>query len=243
MHDALNVRIKENYESRYKIKLCARVPVIIRVDGKSFSKYTASLDRPFDLKFIDAMNNVALDLCKQIQGAQIAYVQSDEVSILLHNYKKFDSQAWFDNQLQKMVSISASIASVRMTLLSRYLFPHVRPAYFDSRAFILPEAEVNNAFLGRQNDARRNSIQMLARSLYSQKSCNRKNGEELKEMILAKDQDWNNLPARLRMGRCAVKYKYNVDGTERARWKIDNEIPRFSENPNYIEQYLERDQV
>jgi len=68
------------------------MPLIIRVDGKAFSKYTSQLkDKPFDRQFIGVMTNVAEALCCEIQGAQMAYAQSDEISVLVHGYKKFET--------------------------------------------------------------------------------------------------------------------------------------------------------
>ena len=106
--DSLGDRMK-NYERDSSSKLTDRLPVIMRLDGKAFHTYTRSCDKPFDNKLIDAMNQTAISLCKEIQGAQIAYVQSDEVSILIHGYKKHNSSPWFDNKVQKMVSVGAAI--------------------------------------------------------------------------------------------------------------------------------------
>ena len=113
---SLGGRMKEYYEEVWKIKLPMRMPIIIRLDGRAFHSLTKQMEKPFDKKFIQNMQEVALKLCENISGAQLAYVQSDEISILMHNYKKLNSQAWFGNELQKLVSISASIASSEMTL-------------------------------------------------------------------------------------------------------------------------------
>jgi len=239
--------MKSNYEGAYKIRLPMRIPVVIRTDGKSFHRYTRGLKRPFDEQFISAMNATAIRLCQEIQGAQLAYLQSDEISILVHNYKKLVSQAWFDNELQKMCSISAGIASAEMTRQSLNLFGEVRPAVFDSRVFIMPESEVNNLFLWRQNDSTRNSIQMVAQSLYSHKELHRKNNKEMQEMIFQMGQNWNDYPTHQKRGRCIVKQLYTAtleDGSKcvRSRWEVDNEVPIFSKATNYIEKHLEREE-
>ncbi len=197
----------KGYERAFKTVLPGRMPVIIRVDGKAFHTYTRGLKTepgyPFHEGMCNVMDEVAKCLCHQIQGAEVAYVQSDEISILVHYYKRFTSEAWFDNEVQKMVSVSAGIASARFTSLSYELWPdeEIRPAVFDSRVFVLPEAEVNNYFIWRQQDATRNSVQMLARSLYSHKECNNKNNSELQEMTFQKGFNWNDEPAGFRRGR------------------------------------------
>ena len=151
-NDSLGDRMK-SYEDAYRMHLPIRMPVILRVDGKAFHTYTKGCKKPVDQGLVDCMNDTAIALCKNIQGAQIAYVQSDEISILLNNYKTIDTQAWFENNVQKMVSISASIASVTFTENSYkiwgfhdnaegtgfegmgYTSPIIKPAYFDSRVF------------------------------------------------------------------------------------------------------------
>jgi tRNA(His) guanylyltransferase len=238
--DSLGDRMKENYEAVYSnIRLPKRMPVILRIDGKAFHTLTRECKKPFDESLISLMNDTATYLCENIQGSQIAYVQSDEISILLHNYKKFTSQAWFDNELQKMVSISSGLASSFFTMNSGRVFPpHGRLATFDSRAFVLPETEVNNYFLWRQQDATRNSVQMLARSLFSHKQCDHKNLIQLQEMIIEKGQDWKKISTAFQRGRCIVKKIFVKDGADRSAWTVDNEIPSFAENRNYINELL-----
>jgi tRNA(His) 5'-end guanylyltransferase len=218
--DSLGDRMKHNYEDAFKIRLPLRMPVIIRLDGKAF--HSIPLNKPFDNGFIKLMNDTAIYLCENIQGVVLAYIQSDEISLLIHNYKKIESQAWFDNEIQKMVSISASLASSKLTNIFRIV-------QFDSRAFIIPETEVCNYFIWRQKDWERNSIQMLAQSLYSHKQLHLKNCSELQEMCFLKNSNWNDLPISIKRGRCCIK---NVG------WEIDNNMPILTQDRNYIESLL-----
>lgn len=242
VYDSLGNRIK-SYEAASSTVLTPRIPVIIRLDGCHFHSYTRGCSKPFDLKFNHVMNLTAIKLCEEIQGAQIAYIQSDEISILVHGYKRFNSSSWFDNQVQKMVSVSASIAGATFTANSGLIFDdkQIRPAYFDSRVFVVPESDVCNAFIWRQQDCVRNSIQMLARSLYSHSECNNKNCSDLQEMCFLKGYNWNNLPTELKQGRCVIKEIYNIgtDNTIRSRWVVDREIPDFKDPRAYIERFLE----
>lgn len=229
----------KGYEMAFTQMLPLRLPVVLRVDGKAFHAWTRGLQRPFDAGFMAAMDAVAIRLCEEAQGARLAYVQSDEISILLHNYQRLNSSAWFDNGLQKLVSVAASMASAEMTLQSSVVHGAIRAAHFDARAFVLPEAEVCNYFLWRQQDATRNSIQMLARSLYSHGACHGKNTSEMQEMCFAKGCNWNDLPTAQRRGRCAV---HGPKQGERWAWRIDPEIPKFSEDRTYVERYLATDE-
>lgn len=241
--DNLGDRMK-GYEDAYRHAFLERMPIIIRLDGNHFHSYTKECQRPFDAKLTETMNETALYLCKNVQNAVLAYTQSDEISLLLINYKELNSQSWFNNNIQKMVSVAASMAGAIFTFNSWRIWmggvmapvglESIRPAMFDARAFVLPKEEVNNYFLWRQQDNTRNSVQMLARSLYSHKECEDKNNSALQEMCFQKGQNWNDLPTAQKRGRCIVKEKYMKDDVERSRWIVDNEIPIFSANKDYI---------
>ena len=215
------------------------MPVIIRVDGRAFHTLTRRYcEKPFDSRLMAAMDSVATALCEEVQGAQIAYVQSDEVSVLVHPYKRLQSQCWFDGDVQKMVSISASVATEQFHLSSYSWMGE--SANFDSRVFVLPEAEVCNYFVWRQQDAMRNSVQMLARSLYSHKECSGKDGSDLQQMCWEKGRNWNDLPTSRRRGRCVGKgSSFNTDGTVLSTgWRVDHEVPIFTQDRNYVERFL-----
>lgn len=263
-NDSLGDRMK-SYEDCYRTHLPIRMPVIMRIDGKAFHSYVKGkspvgkeVEKPVDQGLVDCMNETAIELCKEVQGCRLAYVQSDEISLLLTNYQTVDTQSWFDNNLQKMVSISAAVASVTFTQLSWKIWgvdysnedPYylTKEAYFDSRAFVIPKEDVVNYFLWRQQDATRNSVQMLARSLYSHKECTDKNNSQLQEMIFQKGINWNDCPISQKRGRCIIKKvsprtalnpktKEYVT-TERSEWAVDNEIPIFSQDRHYISQYV-----
>lgn len=231
--DTLGDRMKA-YEKVQSHVLSPRTPIIIRVDGKAFHTFTRGLEA-FDPSLMAMMDKAATEICKQVSGAQIAYVQSDEISILLHYYKRFNSQPYFNNELQKICSVTASIAAATATMESASVFGKVKPAVFDSRVFTLPEDEVCNYFLWRQQDWTRNSVQMLARSMFSHKECNNKNNSELQEMCFVKGKNWNDLPTSHKRGRCVVH-------TEGMGWHLDQEIPVFSQDRDYINKLLVREE-
>lgn len=238
--DSLGTRAKK-YEECFRTFLPKRVPLIIRLDGKGFHTYTAKCKKPYDENLIEVMNLTAIELCEQISGAQMAYVQSDEISILVHGYKTIHTQPWFDNNLNKILSISSAIASTTFTINSNKIWGTGinKIALFDSRAFIVPENDVCNVLLWRQQDCTRNSIQMFARSLFSHKECNNKNTSELKEMCLHNGHDYEDLPIFFKRGRCIINETYQVNETTRNRWTIENNIPIFSQNRDYINKFLE----
>jgi tRNA(His) 5'-end guanylyltransferase len=231
----------KGYEAAARQVLPRRMPIIMRVDGRAFHTFTRDAERPFDLNVLNCMVATAKALCSDVQGAQLAYLQSDEISILIHGYKRFASQAWFDNEVQKMCSVGASVATEAFNTAWRRAKDH-RAAHFDARVFILPESDVCNYFIWRQQDASRNSIQMLARSLYSHKECHLKNGSQLQEMCFQRGHNWNDLPTMWKRGCCVKRVVTRVspmDGSvERTAWDPDFNIPVFTSDRSYVEQHL-----
>ena len=185
--DSLGDRMKSNYEDRQRFYLTRRTPVIMRLDGKAFHTVTKKAEKPYDVTIINAMQATALKLLQEIQGAKCAYVQSDEISILITDFDALQTEAWFDYNLNKMVSISSAIASVEFSKLFG------KSVYFDSRVFNIPKEEVTNYFRWRYLDWVRNSIQMLAQSLYSQKQLHGKNTSILQDMCMDKGINWSKL--------------------------------------------------
>ena len=270
--DSLGDRMK-GYENAYRLYLPRRLPVIIRVDGRAFHTLTKCFERPFDTLFHNVMVQTAIALCKEISGAKIAYTQSDEISILITNNDTIDTQPWFGNNLQKLVSLAASIATLSFNnaLEEEYhilsIFAETdedyeylngiyhnawRYATFDARAFILPEDEICNYFVWRQQDATRNSIQAAAQALYSHKELHNKNQNDLQEMIFQKGINWNNYEVWQKRGSCIYKTpgtkivtfmdkrtntleNKEVDVME---WREDKNIPIFSQARDYINSFL-----
>ena len=182
----------KGYEGVTSTALIRRMPAIIRIDGKAFHTFTAGCDKPFDKAISGAMISACTDLYKNIQNCKIVYTQSDEISILLVDYEKLETNPWFGNNIQKIVSVASSITTASFN--EHYKHPKGKMALFDARVFNLPQDEVANYFLWRQQDCIRNSISISARSLFSAKQLHGKNCKLMKEMMLEKGHDWSKIP-------------------------------------------------
>lgn len=112
VNDELGKRMKEFYEAVPKTRLVRRTPVAIRIDGKAFHTFTRGFEKPFDEVLGRAMRETMKYLCENIQGCVLGYTQSDEITLILIDYKKLTSSAWFDYEVQKMCSIAASMATM-----------------------------------------------------------------------------------------------------------------------------------
>lgn len=198
--DSLGDRMKA-YEAVTQTSLPRRTYAVMRLDGRAFHSYVKKIKatKPFDLELMAKMNMLAQYLCEKIQGAQFAYVQSDEISILITDFEKVDTQSWFGGNVQKMVSISASEATAYFNSFNSHGDPI---ATFDSRVFTIPDpVEVYNCFLWRMRDWERNSIQMLARDSFSHKELQGKGRSDMHEMLHTKQKNWAKLPDDVKRGR------------------------------------------
>jgi tRNA(His) guanylyltransferase len=189
MADSLGDRMK-GYENVQRTHLMRRTPVIVRVDGRAFHTYTKGFDRPFDNIIINTMVLSAMAVAKEMQGFKLAYVQSDEASFLLTDWDQLQTEAWFDNNLQKIVSIAAATMSVNFNRMIRLPANKDKLAVFDARAFNVPREDVSNYFLWRAKDWARNSVQMLARSHFPQKELQGKGLPDIHEMLHSVGVNW-----------------------------------------------------
>ena len=108
--DSLGTRMKD-YESVPRVRLVPKMPVLARLDGKAFHTLTRGLEKPVDWGFVRCMHAAARALCEEVQGCKLAYVWSDEITLLLVDYEDRKTQPWFDYEVQKMCSVSASTAT------------------------------------------------------------------------------------------------------------------------------------
>ena len=227
----LAVRMKEFYENVPKTNLMRRTPVVIRIDGKAFHTFTRGFKRPFDEVLIKTMQETTKYLCENIQGCVLGYTQSDEISLILIDYQKFETSAWFDYEVQKMCSIAASMATMAFNKyfeknVREYSYIHDKQlstirltdtynraidkgAMFDARCFNIPKEEVTNYIYWRQLDASRNSIQMVGQANFSHKELQNKSCNNIQDMLMEqKGINWNDFPTYQKRGTCVIKEKY-----------------------------------
>lgn len=223
MADSLGDRMKR-YESVPKLFLMRRTPVIIRIDGKAFHTWTRWCEKPFDNVLAMMMADTLEYLIENIQGAVFGFTQSDEISILLRDYDTLETDMWFDGNIQKIVSVSASLATAKFNKIRPKDIPKL--AHFDSRTFNLPREEVCNYFLWRQNDILRNSIQSLGQYHLGHKPIQGLNNTEVTKLLENKGIYLHDVPQHFRYGTAASK-----DG-------IDLQVPSFVEIREYIERHV-----
>ncbi len=260
--DSLGDRMK-GYENVHRHYLLRRTPVIIRVDGKAFHTFTKRFNsytdssmqtNPFSHRLHAVMTGTAVAMMGNIQNAVLAYTQSDEISILLKDWSTLTTDQWFGGNLQKIASTSAAMASAYFNFLLNHEFrghqqfedpvPTCIPEIplFDARVYNIPDKEVNNYFIWRQQDATRNSINMLARYYFSQKELHGKNVGAVQDMLmLERGVNWNNIETWKKRGSC-VRLKRMTDNgylMSDSPTILDDNPPIFTQDRNYINDLLE----
>lgn len=236
----LGNRMKNYYEQVSKTKLMRKCPVAIRIDGRAFRTFTRGFQKPFDEVLIKSMQETMKYLCENIQGCVLGYTQSDEITLILTDYKNIDSDAWFDYEVEKLCSVSASMATMAFNkafeknvkmfeheMVSYYIADYHdqiiqsaiyrkaldKGATFDARCFNIPREEVTNLLYWRQIDAIRNSIQMVGQANFSQEELNHKSREDIKHMLCDKNIVWDVFPKAKRFGSCCIKKKIENKST------------------------------
>lgn len=234
IRDDLGTRMKVFYENIPKTRLMRRTPVAIRIDGKSFHTFTKGFQKPFDFVLMDAMQQTMKYLCENIQGCVFGYTQSDEITLILVDYQKFTSDAWFDYEVQKLTSVSASMATMafnkyfsenvveynlthdplvkrREGLLDNYISAVEKGALFDARCFNIPKEEVTNLIYWRQLDATRNSIQMVGQAHFSHDELQDKTCNMIQDMLMTKyGINWNDFTIPCKRGTACIKVATKV---------------------------------
>jgi tRNA(His) guanylyltransferase len=209
------------YESRFADVVMPMIPVMARLDGRSFSKFTTGLERPFDRRLSQLMRDTTRHLMEETM-ALAGYTQSDEITLVWLQARP-DSEILFSGKLHKMVSILASIASVYFNKMLPLEIPEktLSAPVFDCRVWNVPlEYEACNCFIWREMDATRNSVSMAARSFYSHKELHGKNSSEMQEMMFQKGQNWNDYPSFFKRGTYLTRRPRVLVGEEYTRTEI-----------------------
>jgi tRNA(His) 5'-end guanylyltransferase len=209
-------------------KLDKKEYVLCHIDGRAFSKLIKhNFELPFDDKFIDFMNQTAIYLCKSIQGCKLAYVQSDEISLLLTDFSKEETGNFFQYRLCKLQSVIASLATGEFNRLwycdqiinnpsdAVNIISSRKPVQFDCKAWNV--YEYNDAFAWfkfRQNDCIRNSKQQAAQTYVKPKKklVNLSSDQQIELLKNEYGIDWNEYSNGKKYGRLIRRCVYEAEG-------------------------------
>lgn len=201
MQDDFGDRMKLYEQAEAGRRALPLLPLCARIDGRSFSRWTRGLRRPFDEGVSRAMIETTKFLVEETK-ARIGYTQSDEIT-LIFKAERLGSEVFFDGKFQKLASVLASLATAKFNSLVPEFVPTKcgALAVFDARVWTVPnDVEAANVLLWRESDARKNSISMAARAVYSHGQLEGKSSSEKQEMLFQKGINWNDYPAFFKRG-------------------------------------------
>lgn len=256
---SLGDRIKQ-YEGAYDQRIINRLPVVIRCDGKGFSKWTKRIkaEKPFDESLSIVMGAALKGAASAIEGCLFGYTQSDEMTLVLRNDQSLESTPWFGNRLQKMCSVVSSMVTAHFNQAALRTFDdwgETGPplAYFDTRVFAVPYIdEAINCLYWRQNDAVKNSISAacyyevgkVAGKKTARKLMHGLNQKQQQELLFQKTGiNWNDYPTKFKRGLGCRRVLRSVsigdnDNVVRSSWELDLELPTFTKNREYLQDIL-----
>jgi tRNA(His) 5'-end guanylyltransferase len=215
------------------VRLLPGAWVVLRLDGRGFSRFTAGFQKPFDPRFHELMVRTAQSLLEQLQGLY-AYTESDEISVLFR-----PDWELFDRELEKLVSLSAGLASATFTHACGQV------AHFDSRVWLgARRSLVVDYFRWRQADATRCalngwcywSLRQQGRSSAEATAALKGQGLAGKnELLFRHGVNFNEVPAWQRRGTGLYWEECVKEGFDprqqqpvrvaRRRVKVDEELP------------------
>lgn len=245
MPNKLKDRI-ESYRNSADYKLVARLPIIIAVNGRGFSKFTSLLDKPYCQKLADGMCATMLKLCHEVDGTLFAYHHNDEIVMVVRNDQTLETEPWYDNRVQKICSITSAIATLRFrNYLDTVDVNYVGEPVFSSQIFIVPNImEAINTIVFKQQQNFHTSIQFAC--FYELLKKYDKN--TIKEMLhgLSVDEkvdllrqecevDFNEYPNSFRRGSACYKVPKVVDeGMMKNKWIVNPELPIFTKDTSFL---------
>jgi tRNA(His) guanylyltransferase len=220
--DELGDRMKRDYEDALRLYVPRRTHIVVRIDGRGFHRFTRDLERPYCRRLADALDVAAVQLAGEMIGCRFAYGQSDEYSFVLTDTEPADAALWFDGNVQKIVSVSASVFTASFNKAFG------GEAAFDSRLLVIAQrSEVGKYLLWRQLDASANSLNMLASAHFSHKELVGKSSAEKHDLLHSHGVNWAKQPSDFKRGRAVVR---DAGGG----WRVDLEIPVFNREPGYL---------
>lgn len=186
MKDDLGDRMKA-YELALDHVLPPNLPVIARLDGRSFHGFTGRLVKPFDVRFSDAMVDGTISLLSSFAGARGAYVQSDEATLLFINDTRNNEDTFFNYRVQKICSVFASLFATTFYESLSSMVP-VPTVSFDCRCFVVPRNDVTNNFIWRQKDCIKNAITSTLYYMLRQSGTGRKKCDAIMQGMTSEDK-------------------------------------------------------
>lgn len=244
-----NIKLKDriaSYQETSDYKLLGRVPILISINGRAFAKNTELLEKPYCNKFAECILSTTVRLCSEVEGCLFAYQHNDEIVLVLRNDQNPDTTPWYDNKLQKICSVTASIASLHFnSCVNTVNLNLITEPVFTSQVFMVPTImEAINTMILKQQHNFHTSIQFacfyeLLKKYDKYHIKEMLSGLSIDEKIDLLQQesgvDFNSYPLIFRRGAACYKVpRITDDGTRKNKWSINTELPIFTKDQSFL---------
>ena len=244
----MSLKLKDRidvYQTSTDNKLLPRLPLVIVINGRSFSKLTGLLDKPYCDKFSECIFSTMLRLCTDVEGAIFAYQYNDEIVLITRNDQNPDTIPWYNNSIQKICSITSSIATLHFNRCAEAIELNLmNEPIFASQVFAVPNvAEAINTLIYKQQHNFHTSIQFacfyeLLKNYDKNTIINKLQGLNIKEKINLLEQecniDFTDYPDVFRRGGACYKVNKEINGIVKEKWHLSNNIPIFTEDQSFL---------
>jgi tRNA(His) guanylyltransferase len=233
-----------DYESRTDYKLVPRIPLVISLNGRSFSKITSLVGKPHSEAFSQAMISTMTLLATSVENTVFAYTFSDEI-VLISNNENIDAIPWYDNSVQKIVSSVSAMASVHFNQFALANdIELTSDAIFLTKAFNLPNhTECVNYLIQKQFDALHKSVNNAFQHSFSQMYERNKLRELMSELDLDQKIKWlstklgihfDEMPMHYRVGVAGYRAQKLINGNFKLKWFTNMNPPYFAEDQSFL---------
>ncbi len=239
-----------SYKDACSHKLMRKVPLVITVNGRGFSRVTSNIMKPFSSEFSNVMCATTAKLCQEIDGAVFGFCFGDDITIIARNDQNAETMPWFQNDIQKIVSAAASIATLEFSNAARSIgLGLASDAAFSASVFAVPNVtEAINVLVSKQQLSFQSSLNF---AVYYE--LRKKYGDEALEMVQGRTLEekeeilhsvcgitLNSYDLSFRRGIAYYRAPTLVSGTSgqifKNKWILNNEIPVFTKDHAFLSQ-------
>ena len=235
----------DTYIDTTNYRLLNRVPIIININGRSFNKVTSLLDKPYGTKFAESMLSTTVKLCMEVDGTLFAYQHNDEITIVIRNDQNPETIPWYDNRLQKICSITSSIATQHFNIYASNMgLDLMGDALFTSQVFVVPTiTEAINTIIYKQQNNFHTAIKFACFYEFLKKydkmtikeMLNDFSTDERIDLLKQEcDIDFNEYSQSFRRGAACYKVPKVIDGIVKNKWIVNTELPIFTKDQSFL---------
>lgn len=242
-----------SYIDTSTFKLLNRLPIIITINGRSFSKITSLLEKPFALSFAECICSTLFKLSHEIEGAVFGYSFNDEIIIIARNDQHLDTSPWYDNNIQKISSVVSSMATLHFNNYANSIDLNLMgEPVFSTNIFNVPNiTEAINVMIYKQQQNIQNSVHFAC--FYE--LLKKYDKTDIKEILSGTSYDdkvnllqhecnidFNEYPLAFRRGvacyRMPQVIHFNDNEIIKNKFILNTELPIFTKEQSFLNQIL-----